>query len=275
MFSDHFGNPLEFEAAPLTYRGLAYIIDRIILVIFWIILIYLIIQFSHTHAGEQLSKSFGAASNPAKSSSPGFEILTTIFVVIFIFTMYVLIFLPIALCEFFLKGKSPGKLLFGLRIESTNGESPSFSQVLLRSLIRDIESTIGLIFIMATPQRQTFYDTLVGTVVIRYRYEKRPVIKKAETNKKETIAFVLPLTLQHDALLWQRYYKTMNRSEHGGEGAFQYMTGQARKELLRRIPAMGKYIPDGRGKDALAKQSALLQLFSSALDRNEVKWENR
>lgn len=274
MFSDHFGNPLEFEPAPLTLRGMAYIIDRIILVVFWILIIVGIVYLSHTPAGKDLFKVMESSSANNHPDSPVFQIFLTITIVLMIFAIYMIIYLPIALCEFFFKGISPGKLIFGLRIESTNGEAPSFIQILVRSLIRDIENTVGIIFIMATPQRQTFYDTLVGTVVVKYRRTKTSAGTAQPVSKKPLMSFSIPSSLQNQAFLWQRYYKLLTRSGHGGEHASRYSLLQARKELLRRLPLMSKHLPEGTGASDISETDTILRLFSDSLDANEVQWEN-
>lgn len=275
LFSDHFGNPLEFEPAPLTYRGAAYCVDRVILAVFWILLIAGAVYLSHTSTGAQLSKSLESSTPSQVTNSPPIQILVTIFIVVLAILGYALIFLPVTLCEYFFKGISPGKFMFGLRIESTNGEAPSFIQILIRSLIRDIEGTVGIIFIMATSQRQTFYDTLVGTVVVRYR-RKRHTEPDHKTGTRYTpTAFTLPFVLQNQAFLWQRYYKLLTRTGHGGEHASRYTIQQAQKELIRRLPLMQKHLPTGNSAGDLSGTDTVLRLFSDSLDRNEVRWENR
>ncbi|HNX60880.1 MAG TPA: hypothetical protein PKK43_17400, partial [Spirochaetota bacterium] len=121
----------------------------------------------------------------------------------------------------------------------------------------------------------TFYDTLVGTVVVRYRRSKTSAANAQPVSKKPFMAFSIPSGLQNQAFLWQRYYKLLTRSGHGGDHASRYSLLQARKELLRRLPLMRKHLPEGTGANDMSETDAVLRLFSDSLDANEVRWENR
>jgi uncharacterized RDD family membrane protein YckC len=274
LFSDHFGNPLWHEPASLPTRGLAYLIDRFLLLLFWGILIYLIVRFLDTETGKKVTEAVNSMDSGTKDDSVVVEIIATVIIVLFIFAIYTLVLFPITLIEYLLGGRSPGKVIFGLRIESTNGESPSFVQILARALIREIEGLLGLIFILATPQRQTFYDTLTGTVVVRYRGRKSRQIAAAGTtiSKKR---FSLPAETRYSAIMWQRYYKTLLRSHNQSDNVRRYLVQQASRHLTERIPLMGSFFPPIRSVDEITSQEEMLSQFSTALDLNEVVWQNR
>jgi uncharacterized RDD family membrane protein YckC len=274
LFSDHFGNPLWHEPASLPARGLAYIIDRLLLLIFWGLIIYALNRFADTETGKKVFESINSIDSSAADTSVFVEILTTIFIVLFIFAIYVLILFPITIVEYLLKGRSPGKLIFGLRIESTNGEAPSYIQILVRALIREVEGLLGLIFILATPQRQTFYDTLIGTVVVRYRHRSssNTDLQKAAISKRR---FTLPADARYPAIIWQRYYKTLQRSQNQSENVRRYLVQQASRHLIEKIPSMGSFFPAIRSMEEVTSHEELLHQFSDALDLNEVVWLNR
>jgi uncharacterized RDD family membrane protein YckC len=276
VFSDHFGNSLEFEPASIPARGLAYIIDRIILIFFWIFLINLIILLLSTEIGKYIYSNIFFDNETALKYPKTVEILVTIGSVICVFAGYITIFMPITLVEYFLKGRSPGKCIMGIRIDSTNGEAPSFMQIFIRSLFRDLEGALGfgIIFILATSQRQTFYDTITGTVVVKYRqnnaYPENYILKSLGQKK-----FMLPLSAQSRALSWQRYYKMIQRYGYQGESVQKYLATQAGRRLINEIPRMEKLLPKGKDPDTVRVQNEILRNFSDALDNNEVRWENR
>jgi uncharacterized RDD family membrane protein YckC len=275
VFSDHFGNSLEFEPASIPARGLAYIIDRLILVFFWILIINLISLLASTEIGKFVYSYLLSYNKVAVKFSKIVEILVTIGVVICVFAGYITIFMPITLVEYFLKGRSPGKCIMGIRIDSTNCEAPSFMQIFIRSLFRDFEGALGLglIFILATSQRQTFYDTITGTVVVRYRhkeyYPENEILKSSRQK-----SFMLPLSTQSRAFSWQRYYKMIQRYGYQGESVQKYLATQAGRRLINEIPRMEKDIPKGKDPDTIRAQNEVLRNFSDALDNNEVRWEN-
>jgi uncharacterized RDD family membrane protein YckC len=270
VFSDHFGNSLEFEPASVPVRGIAYCIDRILLIAFWILIIYFLTKLADTSAGKSLA---GSINHIDSMDHPGVavEILATIFLVLLIFLAYLLILLPIAMFEYFFNGRSPGKFLFGIRIESENGETPSFKQILVRSLLRDLEGLLGLVFIMATSYRQTFYDTLAGTVVVRYRHKKnRP--DPAAPKYISVNNFFLETKWHHHALIWQRHYRSIFAHAPASDGVRRYLVRQSAMKLAKEVPPMKKFIPDEDVKSDMIRTESVLLQFSSALDNSEVTW---
>jgi len=273
VFSDHFGNSLEFEPASVPVRGITYCVDRILLVTFWILIVYFISKLSGTPVGKRF---YDSLSHLESIKNPGIavEILSTIFLVLFIFLAYLLLFLPITLFEYFFSGRSPGKFLFGIRIESENGESPSFKQILVRSLLRDIEGMFGLIFIMATSYRQTFYDTLAGTVVVRYRHPKK-LMNTLSQNNLSGKNFFLPMDWHHNAILWQRHYRSLFAHTPASDGVRKYLVRQSAIRLVKDVPPMKRFIPDEDIKSDMTQTETILIGFSRALDESEVTWANR
>ena len=280
MFSDHFGNPFEYEPAPLMARGFAYMLDNIILVLFWIMVILLVIYIASRVPGEPVSGAFSMAAEKIGSVpvlNKIAEILATVFIVVIIFLVYFLMFLPVALAEFLLGGRSPGKFLFGLRTMSSNGEYPGFGQVVVRTLIRGVEvnSLIALIFIIATPRRQTFYDVLAGTVVIKDFRLKAALRAEPAVYPRGKALFRLPVRNFHDVLLWQRYFLMLFISEQPSPAVREFHCQLALNRLLGAAPSVKPHFRiTGRGGDGLANEEMLWN-FARALDRGEVVWENR
>lgn len=71
------------------------------------------------------------------------------------------------------KGRTPGKRALGIRVTSTDGQSASAFQVLVRALIQPIDVilllpiSIGLMLIAVTPRNQRLGDLAAGTIVVR------------------------------------------------------------------------------------------------------------
>ncbi len=69
----------------------------------------------------------------------------------------------------FLVGQTPGKMLTGLRVETTEGEPLLFSQAFLRSvggLLQLLSAGLGYLMILSNPERRGWNDRLAGTRVV-------------------------------------------------------------------------------------------------------------
>lgn len=72
----------------------------------------------------------------------------------------------------FAHGKTPGKMLLGLQVVSSDGYPPSFLALLLRGLLWPIDVLplfalpLGLVAIVFSPRRQRLGDLVAGTVVV-------------------------------------------------------------------------------------------------------------
>jgi uncharacterized RDD family membrane protein YckC len=74
-----------------------------------------------------------------------------------------------------LAGQTPGKTLMGLRIVTTDGQSPSFGRSVRRLLgyiVSIIAMFIGFLWILVDNRRQGWHDKIAGTLVI-YAWEAR------------------------------------------------------------------------------------------------------
>lgn len=81
----------------------------------------------------------------------------------------------------FAGGRTPGKMLVGIRVVSVDGYPPSFLALVLRGLVWVVEIVlwlpvpIGLYVIAFTPRRQRLGDLVAGTVVVRAQVRAAPV----------------------------------------------------------------------------------------------------
>jgi len=69
----------------------------------------------------------------------------------------------------FLAGQTPGKMLAGLRVETTEGEPLTFSQAFLRSvggLLQLLPAGLGYLLVLSNPERRGWNDRLAGTQVV-------------------------------------------------------------------------------------------------------------
>jgi len=69
----------------------------------------------------------------------------------------------------FLAGQTPGKMLAGLRVETTAGEPLSFSQAFLRSvggLLQLLPAGLGYLLMLSNSERRGWNDRLAGTRVV-------------------------------------------------------------------------------------------------------------
>lgn len=279
MFSDHWGNPLEYEPASVPLRGVAYLLDRFFLFLFWmlmVLLVYIIhkLNLPWDVAVTPLKKILMTASTYTALSKAG-EVLATIFIVIMVIIAYLIIIMPIAVVEYFFKGQSFGKMITGMRIISSNAESPRFSQILIRAIFREFEGMMGiiLIFFMATPRRQAFYDVLVGTVVIQ-NYPKE-FSEDIETNYSGSKLFRLPKQYYREVLKWQRYYLLLQSNKAQTDGLKNYLLNQSLKKLVNNIPSMKSYLILNGGKNEGLENEKILAEFSRAFDEGGIEWVSR
>ncbi|MDA3904269.1 MAG: RDD family protein [Desulfuromusa sp.] len=72
----------------------------------------------------------------------------------------------------FLAGQTPGKMLAGLRVETTEGEPLTFAQAFLRSvggLLQLLPAGLGYLVVLSNPERRGWNDRLAGTRVVALR----------------------------------------------------------------------------------------------------------
>ncbi|MDX1439895.1 MAG: RDD family protein [Rubricoccaceae bacterium] len=135
---------LSFATAGLGYRILAWIVDIVVIVA------YLFAAF--TLVGQLGFWRYGTL------------------------TLHVVIWLPVLLYhplfEILLEGRTPGKMVFKVRVARLDGAQPSLGQYLLRWLLRFVDVTlssgmVAVISIGATNKAQRLGDIAAGTTVVR------------------------------------------------------------------------------------------------------------
>ena len=84
-----------------------------------------------------------------------------------------------------LVGATVGKWVAGLRVERVGGGKPGLTRGLLRSVLRAVDGLpafgiLGIVLILASPERARFGDRVAGTRVIRAR--QLPASRQARKN---------------------------------------------------------------------------------------------
>ncbi|HEY6105395.1 MAG TPA: RDD family protein [Anaeromyxobacteraceae bacterium] len=144
---------LALDVAGLGGRALAYLVDLLVIFLFWVaaLLVYSI-------AGDLLRRiqemSFGAQA---------------LAVVLFFFTGWAW---DVA-WEVAWGGQTPGKRLLGLRVVGRDGAPVSFVESLLRNVLRAVEVPLlyapGVLMVALTPRHQRLGDMVAGTLVVKDR----------------------------------------------------------------------------------------------------------
>ncbi len=151
---------LNFKIAGLGSRATAHILDWLILGLIGFVLSfslmlvfkYLPIRFS------QLVRSYASA--------------------LIILLLFFLLWGYFVLFEFFSTGRTPGKILIGIRVIQDNGQSITFLTSAVRNLIRIIDFLplfylCGILMIFFHPQHKRIGDLASGTIVVHQRRTKR------------------------------------------------------------------------------------------------------
>lgn len=214
-----------YTAAGLTTRAMAWVIDQVLL----------------------LALRVAAAWGLSSAGALG---MAAVFVLIFVidFTYYVY-------CELRWAGASPGKRLMGLRVVSMRGGKLQFNDVLLRNLLRPIDSipypmVIGGLVAWLDPYGRRLGDMVAETMVIRDSRAAAPTNLPTHQERLNTF--------QADASLRQRiinritrddrdlvYELTMRRDDFDPDVRAELFARAA--ELLRRrlnLPADLDYLSD-------------------------------
>ncbi len=83
-------------------------------------------------------------------------------------------FIGYNVCFWSAGGQTPGKMLLGIRVISTDGEIISFWRALLRwfaEIIAAIPFYLGFLWIIWDKDKQGWHDKIAGTVVVRTKHE--------------------------------------------------------------------------------------------------------
>lgn len=145
---------IRYAPASLLRRGAAISIDFLIMIIYFYIIIYSIDQFSFLYY-----------------MSYGLRNLTTF-----------LLFLPVImyhfLFELLMNGKTPGKMILGIRVTNKDGSTPGLTSYFLRWILLPVDLFpmgigIGGLSIAISKYQQRIGDMAAGTIVVRTAKPKR------------------------------------------------------------------------------------------------------
>ena len=138
---------LEFRAAGLATRTLAKLIDLVLQAVVMGILLFIAL------AGFQVSGS------------------QTALTIAWSLILFVSVLLLPALTEWFTGGRTPGKIVLGLRVVTVEGGPTTFRHALVRGLLQLIELPLGVAVVvaLANPRSQRLGDLAAGTFVISER----------------------------------------------------------------------------------------------------------
>ncbi len=162
---------LRFKLAGLGSRSAAHIIDWLILSIIYFSLFFIILLFEK----EVVPLFFKTAS--------------TYLIAVVIIISFLLWWAYFVLFEYFAAGRTPGKMLLGIRVIQDNGQSITFLSALVRNLLRviDILPTfylIGILMLFFHSKHKRLGDLTAGTIVV-YERKFRKKKKKSSAIEKE------------------------------------------------------------------------------------------
>jgi uncharacterized RDD family membrane protein YckC len=140
-----------------------------------------------------------------------------------------------AILETATRGRTPGKMAFGLRVISDDGGPERFRQALVRSLTGAIEiwtlafAPVGLITSMVSAKGKRLGDMFAGTYVIQERAPRRPDLS------------AMFVTVPPPLLGWAQVAETSRLGDQTAEAAGSYLrryyelNPAAREDLGRRL----------------------------------------
>ena len=128
--------------------------------------------FVVTAVASLLQKAAGSAPGILQDLSAGVLILSY-------FTVWTLYGM---LAEYYWRGQTAGKWLFGLRVMDATGLELQFHQAAIRNLVRSFDllplfGLVGGLTMLCSPQLQRVGDLAAGTVVVRTNRSERPNIE--------------------------------------------------------------------------------------------------
>ncbi|HOX36794.1 MAG TPA: RDD family protein [Candidatus Brocadiia bacterium] len=240
---------LEFEAAGLGNRTLAWLID---LAIKYGILIPLIFGLEALNVG-LLSRLPGL--------STGGSVLVSLGVFIYQWFYFVLF-------EYFWFGQTPGKRLMRLRVLQSDGRSPGFWPSVIRNLTRYPDLLgIGPCLMMFTPSCRRLGDFAAGTVVVREHVGGlSEVMPEIESDAMQTPQ--MP-TVRLDPAEFEAVAQFLKRRDTLDEGARLRIAGEMAEALRNRMIARGFMPPDA------ADDEAFIQALIPAMPPDRPPGRNR
>jgi uncharacterized RDD family membrane protein YckC len=165
---------LDLPVAGPTSRMLAYGIDVLVLLVLSCAVAFLffspvlLLQAAAVGVGERWAEALQDPERvlPAVREILLFGLSILLLVQVVVETAY------FALFETLAGGRSPGKMLVGLRVVSETGRAIGFPQALARNLLRFIDTLpfgygVGLAALLLSPRCQRLGDVAAGTIVVR------------------------------------------------------------------------------------------------------------
>ncbi|MFT3702328.1 MAG: RDD family protein [Agriterribacter sp.] len=137
----NFNIDLEFEATPFHIRMFSWIIDLVLLILYWIV----------------AANLYGSIMG---SGMGGYDMWAVQLLILVPLYLYHLV------CEVVFNGQSLGKKLLGIRVVNDNGGKASFSQYMIRWLLRSSDLMIPIILILIILRNSEYLKVLWITVVM-------------------------------------------------------------------------------------------------------------
>jgi uncharacterized RDD family membrane protein YckC len=158
---------IEFELAGMGSRLFAALIDLLCMLIFLIIAIAL--ALAGMPGRGQVAKRVAENASRSESWTNGIGATATILLLLAVF---IVMWGYYIICEMLMNGASPGKRALGLRVIRDNGLPLTFTNSLLRNLVRVVDFMpwcygVGLVTVFASSRAQRLGDLAAGTLVVR------------------------------------------------------------------------------------------------------------
>ncbi|MCB1173305.1 MAG: RDD family protein [Leptospiraceae bacterium] len=172
----------ENRLAGPTIRFLAVLLDHILFLVIIFIIVFILILASIFNFFKYMETLSGAA------------------MFVFFILLFLLYWFYFFLQEYFMRGRTIGKLALGLRVISLDGTSLDFFQVFLRNLLRFADMfpveggffpayTVGLCSMFLDPRAfRRLGDLAAGTIVIRDKRTRRQPEYQFENRSVQTLA---------------------------------------------------------------------------------------
>lgn len=164
------------------------------------------------------------------------------------FTVYYVI------AEMLTGGQSPGKRMAGLRVISVDGRPLTFTQSLVRNIIRVVDMiplfySVGLIAVFLSQRAQRLGDMVAGTIVVKERLHELP----AQTPPLEAEQPLAPLSREVEARLRTSLHLLTSADVAAAERVVERrheLQPAVRQQLVRQIaePLLAK-LPQVRAAD--------------------------
>lgn len=140
---------IEYELARLRERGLAWLLDIVLVLVGY----FIFLQLVRSIAGDEILAGGG----------------WTMIIVLFPFLAY---FLYNIMFEVWNIGQTPGKMALGIKVVRLDGKDPEWSDVVLRAVLHLVDSlfsfsVIGALLIKITTKSQRLGDIAANTTVIK------------------------------------------------------------------------------------------------------------